>query len=336
MSSPTSFTLPDLVSHCTFPLRVNPSCSPIARASEEWLLAAANHTPKKRAAFMGLKAGELTAACYPDADPQHLRVCDDFMNYLFNLDDWLDEFDVEGTVGMERCCVDAMRDPVGYETDKRAGVMTKSFFGRLVQTAGPGCRDRFIYSMELFFCAVAQQAYDRASGVTPDLESYITVRRDTSGCKPCFQLIEYAGGFDLPDEVVDHPLIRSLEEATNDLVTWSNDIFSYNVEQSRNDTHNMIAVVMQQKGYNLQEAVDFVGECCRASIERFEMDRQQLPSWGPDVDRDVEMYVDGLQNWIVGSLHWSFDSERYFGKVGHQIKKHRTVELLPKRTDCLN
>lgn len=76
--------------------------------------------------------------------------------------------------------------------------------------------------MELFFKAVAQQSSDRVQGVIPDLESYINIRRDTSGCKPCFQLIEFSANIDLPDVVVDHPTIQYLEEATNDLVTWSN------------------------------------------------------------------------------------------------------------------
>jgi len=34
---------------------------------------------------------------------------------------------------------------------------------------------------------------------------------------------------------------------------------------------------------------------------------------------------------MVGSLHWSFDSERYFGRKGGQIKKDRIVELAPVR-----
>lgn len=121
-----SFILPDLVSDCPFPLRVNPHCNEVARASEQWLLKGANLSPGRAVAFMGLKAGELTAACYPDADPFHLRVCDDFMNYLFNLDDWLDEFDLEDTYGMAECCIGAMRDPMDFVTDKRAGNMTKS------------------------------------------------------------------------------------------------------------------------------------------------------------------------------------------------------------------
>ena len=76
--------------------------------------------------------------------------------------------------------------------------------------------------MDLFLKAVATQARDRASGVIPDLADYIVMRRDTSSCKICWTLIEYANDLDLPDEVMEHPIIQSLDEATNDLVTWSN------------------------------------------------------------------------------------------------------------------
>ena len=40
----------------------------------------------------------------------------------------------------------------------------------------------------------------------PDLESYIDVRRDESGCKPVFDLVEYALGINLPDSVIEHPV----------------------------------------------------------------------------------------------------------------------------------
>ena len=125
-SLPSYFILPDLVSHCQYPLRVNNHCYNIARESEKWLLSGAGLSEARAVKFMGLKAGELTAACYPDADPYHVRVCDDFMNYLFNLDDWLDDFDLDDTYGLANCCIAAMRDPFTYETDKKAGLMTKS------------------------------------------------------------------------------------------------------------------------------------------------------------------------------------------------------------------
>lgn len=125
-AEPTQFILPDLVSHCTYPLSVNDNCYLVARSSEKWLLKGANHKPRRAAKFMGLKAGELTAACYPEADEFSLRVCVDFMNWLFNMDDWLDEFDVGGTVGMRECVMGAMKDPFNFKTDKAAGKLAQS------------------------------------------------------------------------------------------------------------------------------------------------------------------------------------------------------------------
>jgi hypothetical protein len=46
----------------------------------------------------------------------------------------------------------------------------------------------------------------------------------------------------------------------------------------------------------------------------------------------VRRYVQGLQDWIVGSLHWSFMTYRYFGTDGAEVKKHRTIKLLPLQT----
>lgn len=93
----------------------------------------------------------------------------------------------------------------------------------------------------------------------------------------------------------------------------------------------MIVIMMYHHGMILQEAVDFVGDLCKKTIDRFIENRALLPSWGPEIDAQVQIYVQGLADWIVGSLHWSFDSERYFGKKGLQIKKDRIVELAPVR-----
>lgn len=69
---------------------------------------------------------------------------------------------------------------------------------------------------------------------------------------------------------------------------------------------------------------------CASSIDRFNSERKNLPSWGTAIDRDVATYVDGLADWIVGSLHWSFSSERYFGKDGAEIKRTRVLCLSPR------
>lgn len=94
----------------------------------------------------------------------------------------------------------------------------------------------------------------------------------------------------------------------------------------------MISVIQHQFDLSLQTSVDAVGSLCKLCIDRFERDSTNLPSFGdPEIDRQVRLYADGLADWIVGSLHWSFESERYFGKYGKKVRETRQVELLPPR-----
>jgi len=85
---------------------------------------------------------------------------------------------------------------------------------------------------------------------------------------------------------------------------------------------------------NLQEAVDKVGELCKNTIDAFISNLERIPDFEDErVNREVKLYAQGLQDWIVGSLHWSFETERYFGKDGQKVKETRIVNLLPKRAE---
>jgi len=54
--------------------------------------------------------------------------------------------------------------------------------------------------------------------------------------------------------------------------------------------------------------------------------------WGPEIDREVETYVKGLQvvDLMGGLLGWSFNTERYFGKEAKVVKPNCLVTLLPR------
>jgi hypothetical protein len=201
--------------------------------------------------------------------------------------------------------------------------------------------------MQMFFQAVHEEAVFRANGIIPDLETYIQIRRDTSGCKPVFDLIEYSLDLELPDAVIDHPVIMTLNQCANDLVTWSNvsadsstfrtylikgaqDIFSYNVEQARGSTHNMIYCFMVHEGLTLQQSVDRIGEMCIQAVDTFVENQARIPSWGDDIDKDVKAYVGGMREWFAGSLHWSFMTTRYFGDNGALVKATRIVDILER------
>ena len=80
-----------------------------------------------------------------------------------------------------------------------------------------------------------------------------------------------------------------------------------------------------------QAALDYGGELVADSIERFLAGRAALPTWGSEVDRQVAVYVQGLEDWMVANAEWSFVSERYFGKEGPRIRASLQTPLLPAR-----
>ena len=59
------------------------------------------------------------------------------------------------------------------------------------------------------------------------MESYVALRRATSGVRPSFVLIEFAAGIDLPSTVIEHPIIQSMETSVNDWVSWTNVSVNY-------------------------------------------------------------------------------------------------------------
>ncbi|OCB91321.1 terpenoid synthase [Sanghuangporus baumii] len=336
----TKFTIPDLVSDCPFILRVNPYGAEAGAQSDAWMYSQGSLGAKKLMALRGLKCGLLAAMTYPDASVNELRLACDFLSFLFHLDDLSDNMDKSGAMDTRKIVIGSICDPM-FESGTKVGRMARDIWSRFAPSASKGARARFISTFDLFFRAISQQALDRRAGVVMDLDEYITLRRDTSGCKPCWALIEYTNGLDLPDFVMEHEAIECLGESTNDVVSWSNDIFSFKVEDAREDTHNMIPIAMRTLNLSLQEAVDFVGDLCDAAVSRFIAAKRRLPSFdrGGRIDHEVTMYTRGLEDWIIGSLHWSFESSRYFGKEGRGVKKRRVVKLaqegMPGGTDSL-
>ena len=88
---------------------------------------------------------------------------------------------------------------------------------------------------------------------------------------------------------------------------------------------------MQEENVGVQSAIDYLGDLFHRYMCRFNEERAALPSWGPEMDRQVNVYVNALADWIIGSIHWSFESERYFGTKGLQVRKVGKAPRLAKR-----
>ena len=110
------------------------------------------------------------------------------------------------------------------------------------------------------------------------------------------------------------------------------DVFSYNLEQMRgDDLHNIITCVMHEHQTDVNGAMLWVGDFLLATAARFHAALAALPQWEEPVNSQVKEYCDGLGQWVRALDDWSFESERYFGNKGLEMKQNRWMLLLPKK-----
>jgi hypothetical protein len=95
----------------------------------------------------------------------------------------------------------------------------------------------------------------------------------------------------------------------------------------------MVSVTMKEKGLDVQGAIDYIGEIYCGIAQKFVQDMKDMPSFSGPIDQLVSEYVFGLGNWVTTNIEWSFESERYFGVKGPEIKATLVVDLRSKRVD---
>ncbi|KAI0649321.1 terpenoid synthase [Trametes meyenii] len=330
-SSPSSFVLPDLHAVTPFKGSFNPHYAEAAAESSAWANSYSVFSDAKRAFFLQAGSELLCAHAYPYADYERFRTTCDFVNLLFAVDEISDDQDGKGAHATGLTFYRAMSDP-SFDDGSVLCTMTKEFTARLLKHCGPLTYRRFIKHCRDYIEAVAKEAELRERGEVLDLDAYQLLRRENSAVRFCFGLAGYALGIDLPDEVVEHPAFMTMHLSTVDMVCWSNDLYSYNMEQAMGHTgNNVMTVLMKDKNLDLQGAADYVGVHFKGLIDTFHAAKSTLPSWGPKIDDEVAQYAMAMQTWVIGNLNWSFETQRYFGHARHEIRRTRVVYLTPRR-----
>lgn len=188
---------------------------------------------------------------------------------------------------------------------------------------------RFTETTYEYVMAVKNQVGNRQSSVCPSIEEYVSLRRDTSAIKVTYACIEYCLNIDVPDEAFYHPSLAALQEAGNDILSWANDVYSFDNEQCSGDCHNLIAVVAINKNITVQAAMEYAMGMIDSAIARFFEECANVPSFGPNVDPLVQAYIKGVELYLSGSVFWHLESERYFGPRVKHVKDTLMVELRP-------
>ena len=72
---------------------------------------------------------------------------------------------------------------------------------------------------------------------------------------------------------------------------------------------------------DLEGAMKWAADYHSGSRRKFLEGLKKVPSWGEEIDIQVQQYLNGIACWPRGNYCWSFESGRYFGNKGLDYQK---------------
>ncbi|KAH8918639.1 terpenoid synthase, partial [Atractiella rhizophila] len=320
---PPSFILQNLcdITGRVFELKRNPDIEEANKSMLEWFSQFVLYDPKTTHKFIHQGRFDIFAEfSFPDADLTHLETCLMFFFYAFAVDDLSDEGElqrrpdeVESGHAIQRSVlydVDAEEPEYPYAAMlvQSSDFAAPSLLRRMRTTATQGCIDRFIKAYLKHSGAQVQQSHNRSVERFPSVEEFILMRRATIGSDLVKAVVEYSIDLDLPEYVFDDPIMLAMADATNDIMTWPNDLCSFNKEQADGDYQNLVVILMVQHDVDLQTAVDMLTDMVAQRVKEYELLKTQLPSWGPKVDAEVAKYNKAVEHLVQGCVVWYYHS----------------------------
>ncbi|KAJ7074735.1 isoprenoid synthase domain-containing protein [Mycena amicta] len=324
MPATSSVQLPDFLALArVFSLRTNHHCHAVTSASEQAWLAPENPllSDPERTNLRSLKIGLWAAVCFPTCDSQQLRLAMDFMTAL--------------VVCTSRLARARRMTDCGWAEDSTANELFTPILPRILSSMpSQSSRETLSALFDDFRAANARLLAFRESKTVPDINAYIELRRSLSGIPMLFSLVEMTEGLQLPSP---DPHLNRLAA---DVISLSIDVFAYNNEQFIGNNLNLISVIQADKGVSVQGAISFAFTHIERAFKEFRalldpVDEQgstwnwlkprKSPPSSPVLDNDTRLYLRGLEDCVVGTLNWSYETELYFGTKGDEVRQYGWV-----------
>lgn len=308
------------VLYCPFHTAINPHCDAGYQHTLNWMHSFNFATDKS--VYQTLLVGKfhvLVARAYPYASLEDMEIITDLMFWNFFIDDQFEKAGISKqpeileplkTRLVEVIKKDAELTDIDTPTVRAWG----DFMQRLHHhpSATSECVLRFTKHIEGYFQAIYGEALNNSQGIILDVATFMKIRSFTIAAYPYMDLILMTDQIVLPPEVFKHPIVKRLELATINIIAWSNDLFSFNKERKvGHNNFNLVTVLQQEYQTSLQQAFDHAADLHNTEVQLFIDLSAQVPSFGTEIDANLERYLLGLRFWIRANLDWSAETGRY-------------------------
>ncbi|OCH88150.1 terpenoid synthase [Obba rivulosa] len=329
---PSHFCLQDLTSITApvFEFKLNPNQEKAWERTSAWFDSHSVYHGKKKAGFLSHRFDSYAGMSFPDADVDHLDNCIAFFLWAFSFDDLSDEGALQSSPeGVKRgvdISLGVLHNPESPPPEFPYAAMLHDIWRRFRATASSGACNRQ-RAVESWMWSQVEQSRNRATDEIPLVSDFIILRRRTIGGPIVEAMVEFSLDLQIPEYVWDHPILDGLSKAAIDIMTWPNDLCSFNKEQSDGDFQNLVFCVMLERDCEMQAAVDILTGMLSQRVMDYAELKKQMPSFGKDVDSELARYFKALEQYVQGTVVWYYYSPRYFRGQDVSNKKNLVVPV---------
>jgi len=84
---------------------------------------------------------------------------------------------------------------------------------------------------------------------------------------------------------------------------------------------NIVTVLMKDRNCSFGSALTHVGTIVKQSADAFLTAERELAACvDPAMNDDTRRYVQGLRDCISGTVNWLYETERYLGTKGNEVR----------------
>jgi Terpene synthase family 2, C-terminal metal binding len=260
----------------------------------------------------------LTPYVYPEASVERAVICASWCNWLFFFDDIYDEQldrckDLHAVKHLIANYVSLLRDGEWDGKMEPLAHLMLSFRQNALLTMSKQWLARFSCSVEGYFYRGVLPAIENwVQSKIPSVESYLVQREFDGAVYTALDLIELAGGFELPESLLQSPVGDKIRRAAARTISYFNDIVSYPKEVIQNkNPNNLVHVLQIENRCTLQKAlelaIDEVNHCTNGLNESL----REFVAQDRNHHHSLSRYAKGLVDWQRGNVEFSLLEARY-------------------------
>ncbi|MBY8883031.1 terpene synthase family protein [Actinacidiphila acidipaludis] len=267
------------------------------------------------------RLGDFAARVYPTATVEDLLLTTDWIAWLDFLDDQnddretaLDPQDFDGFLA--RVALVASTGTADTALGPIGAALT-DLWTRTRARAGERLCRRLRFHLTEYLAGNVQQAAYRVLGDVCDLGEYAVLRRAAGGVLVTFDLVEFAGGSELPPAVYYSRTYQRLLTAAGDVVCWTNDILTVEKESAAGDLLNLVTVLRESRRCARSTAFVQARELVDGRLGDFHRAARDLPDLCAALELDgtqrqaLAACVELLRAWMRGHADWGLSTGRY-------------------------